>query len=120
MSAQTTLVNALKNNFLPLPADTYGKETKRSAEWRHQVNAGKNSFDRERVWALGALHSFRSKKKLAAEKQHETHFVSNGEKQKWIEDYVERETARARNRVEDVEAAVQQEQEDMKHAQIVG
>jgi len=39
---------------------------------------------------------------------------------KWIEDYVERETAVARKRVEDAEAAVQQEQDNMKHAEIVG
>jgi hypothetical protein len=49
----------------------------------------------------------RSKKKLAAEKQQETHFLSNEEKEKWIEDFVERETAGARKRVEDAEAAVQ-------------
>jgi hypothetical protein len=51
----------------------------------------------------------KSKKKLAAEKRQETHFLSNEEKEKWIEDYVERETAEARKRVEDTEAAVQQE-----------
>jgi len=62
----------------------------------------------------------RSKKKLAAEKRRETHFLSNEEKEKWIEDYVERETAGAGKRVEDAEAAVQQEQDDMKHAEIVG
>jgi predicted N-acyltransferase len=46
--------------------------------------------------------------KLAAEMQQATHFLSNEEKEKWIEDYVERETAGARKRVEDAEAAVQQ------------
>jgi hypothetical protein len=48
------------------------------------------------VRALGALRSLRSKKKLAVEKQRETHFLNNEEKAKWIEDYVERETAGAR------------------------
>jgi hypothetical protein len=62
----------------------------------------------------------RSKKKLAAEKQRETHILSNGEKEKWIEDYVERETAGARKRVEDAEAAVHQEKDDMTHAEIAG
>jgi hypothetical protein len=57
---------------------------------------------------------------LAGEKQQETHFLSNEEKEKWIEDYVERETAGARKRVEDAEAAVQQEQDDMTHAEITG
>jgi hypothetical protein len=60
----------------------------------------------------------RSKKKLPAEKQRETHFISNTEKEKWIEDYIDRETALARKRVEDTEAAVQQEQDDMTHAAI--
>jgi hypothetical protein len=74
----------------------------------------------ERIRALGALRSLRSKKKLAAEKRRETHFLSNEEKEKWIEDYVERETAGARKRVEDAEAAVQQEQDDMTQAEIAG
>jgi len=50
----------------------------------------------------------RSKIKLAAENRLETHFLNNEEKEKWIEDYVERETAGARERVEDAEAAVHQ------------
>jgi hypothetical protein len=62
----------------------------------------------------------RSKKKLVAGKQRETHFLTNEEKGKWIEDYVERETTVARKRVEDAEAAVQQEQDDMMHTEIAG
>jgi len=65
-----------------------------------------SGLELERVWDLGALHSLQSKKKLAAEKWPETHLISNEEKEKWIEDYVERETAAARNLVEDTEAAV--------------
>jgi len=74
-------------------------------------------MEAEIVQALGALHSLHSKKKLAAEKRREMHFLSNGEKQKLIEDYVDRETAGARKRDEDAEAVVQQEQEDMKTAE---
>ena len=74
----------------------------------------------ERVRPLGAVRSLRSRKKLAAEKRRETHFLSTEEKEKWIEDYVERETAGARKRVEDAEAAVQQEQDHMTHAEIAG
>jgi hypothetical protein len=44
------------------------------------------------------------------------HFLSNKEKEKWIEHYVERETAAANNRVEDTEAAIRQEQEDTEEA----
>jgi hypothetical protein len=50
----------------------------------------------ERDRALGALLSLRSKKKLAAEKRQETHFLSTEVKEKWIENFVERETAVAR------------------------
>ena len=114
------MVNAPKKNFSPLPAGRYGKSTKRSTQRRHQANEGKSGLEAERVRALGALRSLRSKKKLAAEKRRESHFLSNEEKEKWIEDYVERETAVARKRVEDAEAAVQQEQEDMNHAEIAG
>jgi len=62
----------------------------------------------------------RSKEKLAAEKRRETHFLSNEEQEQWIEDYCDRETAGARKRVDDAEAPVQQEEDDMKHAEIVG
>jgi hypothetical protein len=62
----------------------------------------------------------RSKKKLVAEKRRELHILNNEEKEKWIEDYVERETAGARERVEVAEAAVQQEQDDMAHTEIRG
>jgi len=114
------MVNAPKKNFSPLPAGRYGKSTKRSTQRRHHANEGTSGLEAERVRDLGALHSLRSKKKLAAEKQRETHFLSNEEKEKWIEDYVDRETAGARKWVEDAEAAVQQEQEDMTHAEIAG
>jgi hypothetical protein len=40
--------------------------------------------------------------------------------EKWIEDYGERETAGARKRVEDAEAAVPQEQDDVTHSEIMG
>ena len=114
------MVNAPKKNFSPLPAGRYGKSTKRSTQRRHQANEGKSGLEAERIRALGALRSLRSKKKLAAEKRRETHFLSNEEREKWIEDYVERETAGARKRVEDAEAAVQQEQDDMVHTEIAG
>jgi len=114
------MVNAPKKNFSPLPTGRNGKSTKRSTQRRHQANEGKSGFEAERVRALGALRSLRSKKRLAAEKWRETHFLSNEEKEKWIEDFVERETAGARKRVEDAEAAVQQERDDMTHAELAG
>jgi hypothetical protein len=42
------------------------------------------------------------------------------ENEKCIEDYVERETAWARNRIEDAEAAIRQEQEDIEAAENTG
>ena len=119
-STQTAMVNAPKKKSSPLPAGRYGKSTKRSTQRRHQANEGKSGLEAERIRALGALRSLRSKKKLAAEKRREMHFLSNEEREKWIEDYVERETAGARKRVEDAEAAVQQEQDDMVHTEIAG
>jgi len=114
------MVNAPKKNFSPLPAGRNRKSTKRSTQRRHQANEGKRGFEAERVRARGALRSLRSKKRLAAEKRRETHFLSNEEKEKWIEDFVQRETVGARKRVEDAEAAVQQEQDDMTHAELAG
>jgi len=114
------MVNAPKKNFSPLPAGRYGKSKERSTQRRHQANDGKSGFVAERIRALGALRSLKSRKKLAVEKRRETHFSSNEETEKWIEDYVERETAGARQRVEDAEAAVQQAQDDMTDAEIAG
>jgi len=48
------------------------------------------------------------------------HFLSNEEKEIWIEDFGERETAGARKRVEDAEVAVQQEEDDMMHPELAG
>jgi len=42
------------------------------------------------------------------------HFSSNEEKSKWIEDYVDRETAVVKKRVQDAKTALMQEQEQMR------
>jgi len=92
----------------------------RSTQWRHRANEGKSWLEANRILALGALRSVSSKKNLAAEKRRETHFLSNEDKEKRIEDYVEGETAGARKRVEDAEASVEHEQDDVTHADIAG
>jgi hypothetical protein len=51
-----------------------------------------------------------------AEKCQETYILSNQEKEKWIEDSVERETAVARKQVQDAETAMMQELKDMSTA----
>jgi len=114
------MVNAPKKDLSPLPAGKYGKSTKHSKRRCHQANEGKSWLEAERVRALGGLRSLWSKKKLAAEKNPEMHFLSNKENKQWIEDYVERETAVARKRVEDAETAIKQKQEDMSKVEKVG
>jgi len=114
------MVNAPKKNLSLLPAGKYGQSTKQSTRRHHQANEGKSALEAARVRALGALHSLRSKKKPAAEKIQETHFLSNEEKEQWIADYVERETAVARKRVEDAETAIKQRQEDMSNVEKAG
>jgi hypothetical protein len=103
------MVNAPKKNFSPLPAGKYSKLTKTSTHRRHQANEGKSGMVAERVGALDALPSLQSKKKLAAEKRQKTHFFSNEGREKWIEDFVERETAVERKRVQDAETAIMQD-----------
>jgi len=112
------MVNAPKKMYSPLPVGRYGDWTKSSAQRRHHANEGMSGLEAERLRALGALGSLRSKKKRGAEKRQEMHFLSNEEIEKWIEDYVERETSGARKGVEDAQAVVQQDQDDMTHAEI--
>jgi hypothetical protein len=55
-----------------------------------------------------------------AKKRRATDFLSNEEIKKWVQDTVERETAGPRKQVEDVEAVVQQEQDNTKKAEHAG
>jgi len=109
------MVNAPKQYFSPLPAGKYSKSTKMATRRRHQANEGKSGFEAERICTSGALRSLRSDKQLAGEKRQEMHFISNEEKEKekWIEDFVERETTVARKRVQDEETAMMHELKDM-------
>ena len=114
------MVNAPKNNFSPLLAGKYGKSTKQSTRQYHQANRGERGLEAEWGRELGALRRVHSKTQPPAEKRRETHFSSNEEKEKWIEDYVERDTAVARHRVEDVETVIMQELTDMTTAESPG
>jgi len=111
------MVNAPKKNLSPLPVSKYGKWTKHSTRQRHQANKGKSGLEVEWVRALWALRSIRSKKQLVVEKRWETNFLSNEEREKWIEDYVERETTVARKWVQDAETTMMQEQEHMENVE---
>jgi len=107
------MVNTSKKNFSQLPANKYDKSTKHSTRQRHQANKDKSGLQAERVWALGALRSWRSKKKLTVAKWQEMHFLGNEEREKSIEDYVERKTAVATQWVWDPVTATMQEQKHM-------
>jgi len=58
--------------------------------------------------------------KLAAGERQDTHFLSNEDKEQWIKDYVQRETAVARKRVEDAETPIKQAQEEIRNAENAG
>jgi len=111
------MVNAPKKNFSPHPAGPNCESTQQSTQRRLQANEAMSGFVAERVRAPGALRSLRSRKKLAEEQRRETNFLSLEEKEIWIADYVDRETAGATKRVEDAKAEVQQEQHNMTHAE---
>jgi len=87
------MVNGPQMSLSPLPAAEHGKSTKKSTRRHHQATKGKSGLDGDSVRALGALRSLRSKKKLSVEKRWATNFSGNQEKKKWIEDYVDGETA---------------------------
>jgi hypothetical protein len=112
-SVQDILVNAPKNNLSPLRAGIYGKWTKHSTLRRRQVKKGNSGLEGDRVRALRALRSLRSKTHLAAETRWEIHFPGNEEREKLIKDYVERKTAVTRERVQDAETVIMQQQEHM-------
>jgi len=48
------------------------------------------------------------------------HFLNKEEEDKWIDNYVDRETAVASNRVQHAETAIRHEQEDLRHAEKAG
>ena len=52
--------------------------------------------------------------------QQETHSLSNEEKEKWIDDHLERETTVPRKQVEDTETAIKQELGEMGNADQAG
>jgi len=111
------MVNAAKMSLSPLLAGEHGKSTKKSTRRHHQANKGKSGLEGDRVRALGGLRSVRYKKKLSVEKRRARNFLGNQEKEKWIEDYVDGETAVVREQVQDAETAIMQEQENMRNVE---
>jgi hypothetical protein len=103
-----------------LPAGQYGNWTKRSTQRRHQANEDKSGVETETSQALRAFCNCQSKKKHAANKRRDAHFLSTEANEKWIEDFVEKETAAGRKRAEDAAAAIRHEQEDTEAAANTG
>jgi len=114
------MVNVQKNNLSPLPAGKYGKSTKRCRRGHQQANNRKSGLEAQPVWDLGVLRRLWFKTKLEAGKRRETRVLINDEKEKWIKDYVERETAVASKRVEEAKRAIEQEPDDMRNAEKAG
>jgi len=112
-STRGRMVNVPTTNLATHPVSQYCKSTKCSTWWRHQSNQRKSGLQSERFWARGALCILGSEEKLWVSHKREMHFLSNAEKDKWIEDDVERGTAVARRLVEDADTAIKQEQDDM-------
>ena len=111
------MVHVAEKNLSPLLAGKYGKSTKKSTRELHQAHQGKSGWEAERVQALGALRCLQSKKMLSAEKLQETHSRSNEEKEKWIDDYVDRDNGVERKRVQHAETAIMQGQEHMRNVE---
>jgi hypothetical protein len=79
-SMQTSMVNAVKKIFSPLPANRYGKSTMWSTQRCHHANEGNSGMEEETVQALGALRSLRSKKSL--QRRNEVKHTSQAMKRK--------------------------------------
>jgi len=116
-STRNTIVKVWKQKLSPLLMSKYNKLTQCSTRRCDQPNVGQCSLEGDTVTVLGALPSVWSKNKLTAEIQGVTHCLSNPEKEKLIEDYMNRETTVARKQVEDAKFAIKQEQEDMRNAE---
>jgi len=103
------MVDTPKKDFSPLPVGKWVKSKNMFTLWRHQENKGLTGLLAERIGASAALCRVVLRKKAAVEKCQEMHFLSNEEKQKWIEDFVERETAVAQKRLQDADTAIMED-----------
>jgi len=107
------MVNVPKKNLSPHLGGKYDKWTLQSTESCSQANDGKSSLEAETVWALRALRCIQSETNRAADNLRETHNLSNEEKAKWIEDYVNRGSVITRITGEDAETTMMQQHENM-------
>jgi len=103
------MVNTPVKNLSPLLVGKYIEPTKQATRRCQQESLGESSLEQEMFRALGAVRSRSFKQRLSAENSWETNCFSHKEAEKWIEDYVDRETAVVRKRVEGAESAIMQE-----------
>jgi len=74
-STETTMVNAAKKNFSPLPASKYSKSTNHSTRRPHQANEGNSSSGAGRFRALRAFCCSRFKEQVSLETRQEMHSI---------------------------------------------
>jgi hypothetical protein len=103
------MVNAPKKNISLHPEGKYDKSTKKSIHRRHQAKKARAAW-----WQNGSQHWEYSaacdlKRSLRQRKSRKHTFSRNEEKEKWIEHFVERETAVAGKWVQDTETAIMQD-----------
>lgn len=99
------MVDSSKKNYSPLPAGKYGRSDNPATVKRHRTNAGKSGIESERIRAHNNLRALKCKKRKKAEGSEEIRDMDSDQRDKWIEDYVERETAAARKRAEEADLA---------------
>jgi len=74
------------------------------------INSLKPTVAWRQKWSeFGGTATLQSEKNLSVEKRRETYILSNEEKEKRFQDYVDRETAVATKRVQDTETAIMEE-----------
>src|SRR6187551_3430319 len=105
------MVDLPKKNYNPLPTGKFGRLDNPATLKRHRTNSGKSGVESERIRAHNSLHSLKYKKRRKAAESNEIRFMTKKEREKWIENYVERETATARKRAEEADSAWEREKE---------
>lgn len=88
------MVGAAKGNGSSVLVGKYGKLMKQSTRQHHPVHEEKSGLAAD---TIGSTAQLDFQKQLATGKRRETIYLSNQEKEQWIEKYLDRETGVARN-----------------------
>jgi hypothetical protein len=106
LSTHCAMDTASNENVLLLLAEKGSTSTMHRAGQYPPPNQCKCSLEAHTVWILRALCSLQFSKMIVAKARREMIFLSNQEKEKWIQHYVQRKTAMARKGVKDTETAI--------------